>query len=272
MKPEASAVRAVQPLAGLNVLVTRPSHQADAFCAMIEGAGGRAIRFPVLEILDPEDSKGLLALIDALHTFDIAVFISPNAVNKAMNMIHARREFPSDLKVAAIGQKSAQELRRFGHPADICPQARFDSEALLELPEMQSVAGKRVIIFRGDGGREMLGDTLKARGAEVEYANAYRRGRPKADAGPIMYLWSRGELDVITVTSTEGLRNLFDMVGKLGQMWLRRTPLLVGSERMLVTAEELGFKQPPEVAADPSDEAMFEALLRWAATRECSGD
>lgn len=272
MKPDATAARAVQPLAGLNVLVTRPAHQADAFCAMIESAGGRAVRFPVLEILDPEDSKALLELIDALDGFDIAVFISPNAVSKAMNLIHARRAFPPGLKVAAIGQKSAQELRRYGHPADICPQARFDSEALLELPEMQAVAGKRVVIFRGDGGREMLGDTLKARGAHVEYANAYRRGRPKADAGPIMYLWSRGELHLVTVTSTEGLRNLFDMVGKLGQMWLRRTPLLVGSERMLATAEELGFKQTPTVASDPSDEAMYEALCTWAATRECAGD
>lgn len=257
-----------QPLAGVNVLVTRPAHQAQGFCRMIEAAGGRAVRFPVLEILDPEDGGALVAIIDRLEDFDIAVFISPNAVNKAMNLIHARRGLPAGLKVAAIGRGSAQALRRYGHAPDICPAARFDSEALLAEPAMQAVAGKRVVIFRGDGGREVLGDTLHARGAEVVYANAYRRGRPKADTGELMYLWSRGELHIIAVTSGEGLRNLFDMVGKLGQMWLRDTPLLVGSARMLTLAEELGFRQRPVVAPDPGDESMFATLVAWAAHRE----
>ncbi|HDP88863.1 MAG TPA: uroporphyrinogen-III synthase [Thioalkalivibrio sp.] len=255
-------------LSHLKVVITRPAHQADALCAQIEAAGGRAVRFPVLEILEPNDSKPLLELIDRLEEFDIAVFISPNAVRKAMNLIRSRRAFPESTKIAAIGRKSAQELKGFGRIADIYPNKRFDSEALLELPEMQDVGGKRVVIFRGDGGREMLGDTLRARGAIVEYANAYRRGRPDTDNGEILYLWSRNELDVILVTSSEGLRNLFDMVGKLGQMWLRSTPLIVGGERMLETAHELGFKVEPEVAADPSDEAMMEALLHWARNRK----
>ena len=260
------------PLTDLKVVVTRPAHQADALCSQIEAAGGRAVRFPVLEILEPTDSKPLLALIDRLQDFDIAVFISPNAVRKAMNLIRSRRDFPESTKIAAIGRKSAQELKSFGQIADIYPKSRFDSEALLELPEMQDVAGKRVVIFRGDGGREMLGDTLKARGATVEYANAYRRGRPETDNGEILYLWSRNELDAILVTSSEGLRNLFDMVGKLGQMWLRSTPLIVGGERMQETAHELGFKVEPVVAADPSDEAMMEALLDWARNRNADDD
>ena len=257
-----------QPLAALKVVVTRPAHQADALCAQIEAAGGKPVRFPVLEILEPTDSKPLLELIDRLETFDIAVFISPNAVRKAMNLIRSRREFPESTKIAAIGRKSAQELKNCGRQADIYPNKRFDSEALLELPEMQDVAGKRIVIFRGDGGREVLADTLKARGAEVEYANAYRRGRPDTDNGEILYLWSRNELDTILVTSSEGLRNLFDMVGKLGQMWLRNTPLIVGGDSMQQTAQELGFKVDPVVATDPSDEAMMEALLDWARNRD----
>ena len=261
-----------QPLAGLKVVVTRPAHQAETQCAQIEAAGGKAVRFPVLEILEPTDSKPLLELIDRLEDFDIAVFISPNAVRKAMNLIRSRREFPESTKIAAIGRKSAQELKSFGRQADIYPNKRFDSEALLALPEMQAVAGKRVVIFRGDGGREVLADTLKARGAEVEYGNAYRRGRPDTDNGEILYLWSRNELDAILVTSAEGLRNLFDMVGKLGQMWLRNTQLVVGGESMLETSHELGFKVEPVVAADPSDEAMMAALLDWARNRNADDD
>lgn len=259
---------ATGPLKGAGVLVTRPAHQAQAFCHMIEQAGGVPLRFPVLEILAPRDSGRLDALIDRLDDFDIALFISPNAVSMAVNRIHARRTWPEKLRLGAVGQKSAQELSRAGHPAHICPPRRFDSEALLEEPELQDVAGKRIVIFRGDGGRELLGDTLKERGAVVEYAEAYRRGRPDADTGKLLIHWSRGELHLVTSTSSEGLRNLFDMVGKLGRMWLRKTPLLVGAPRMVETARELGFSGDPWVAEDPSDESMMHAVLQWARSRE----
>lgn len=257
----------ITPLAGIGVVITRPTHQAEALSARIVAAGGRAIRFPVLEILDPTDSQSLLDLIDQLDEFDLAVFISPNAVNKSMNLILARREWPETLRVAAIGAKSAKELERYGLDVDLRPGRRFDSEALLGEPALADLRGQRVVIFRGDGGREMLGDTLAERGAEVVYANAYRRGRPQTDTGALFYHWSRGEIDVVLVTSTEGLRNLFDMVGKLGQMWLRKTPLILGSGRIAVAARELGHTLEPIVAADPSDEAMFDALSRWASNR-----
>lgn len=253
-------------LVGLTVMVTRPAHQAAHLEGLLREAGATPLRFPVLEILDPEDSGPLLALIDRLQEFDLAVFISPNAVNKAMNLIRARRELPPGLRVAAVGKRSAMELKNFlGREPDLFPRRKFDSEALLALPELQDVRGRRVVIFRGDGGREYLGDTLRARGAEVEYANAYRRGRPRADIGRLQREWARGGIDVITITSGEGLRNLFDMVGKLAQHWLRRTQLVVVSERLVPLARELGFKQEPVVAAEASDEAMVEAIRAWRA-------
>ncbi|OOG25050.1 uroporphyrinogen III synthase [Thioalkalivibrio denitrificans] len=265
----AGHARAAQgPLKGAGVLVTRPAHQADAFCRMVEAAGGVALRFPVMEIRAPRDSERLDAVIDALDDFDIAIFISPNAVSMALNRIHARRHWPDHLRIGAVGRKSAQELARAGHAAHICPPRRFDSEALLAEAELQDVAGKRIVIFRGDGGRELLGDTLKERGAQVEYAEAYRRARPDADTGQLLHHWSRGELHLATSTSSEGLRNLFDMVGKLGRMWLRKTPLVVGSTRMVDTARELGFQGDPWVAEDPSDESMMDTVLQWAKARE----
>ncbi len=253
-------------LAGLTVMVTRPAHQADHLERLLRAAGATPLLFPVLEILDPEDGGALLALIDRLQEFDLAVFISPNAVNKAMNLIRARRELPPGLRLAAVGKRSAMELKNFlGREPDVFPRQKFDSEALLALPQMQDVRGRRVVIFRGDGGREYLGDTLRERGASVEYANAYRRGRPQADVGRLQREWARGGIDVITVTSGEGLRNLFDMVGKLAQHWLRRTQLVVISERLVPLAGELGFKQPPLVAREASDEAVVEAIREWRA-------
>jgi uroporphyrinogen-III synthase len=250
-------------LAGVRVLVTRPREQAENLARLIEARGGEAIRFPVIEIAEPRDPRALLAVIDRLKDFALAIFISPNAVKRAMNLIRARGGLPSGLRVACVGRGSARELQHFGVDKVIVPPDRFDSEALLELPELQQVAGKRIVIFRGDGGRELLGDTLRARGAEIEYAECYRRLRPDTDATPLRHRWARGEIDIVSVTSVDGLRNLFNMLGKDGQPWLIRTPIVVVSERMAQVCRELGFTTGPRLAATAGDEAILEAIQTW---------
>lgn len=258
-------------LAGLTVLVTRPAHQADNLARLVELAGGQALRFPVLEILEPADAAALLAQIDRLDEFDMAIFISPNAVTKAMNVIRSRRAaLPAGLELACVGRGSAKELRRFGIEHLIAPsKGRFDSEALVALPEMQSVDGKRILIFRGDGGREFLGETLAARGARIEYAECYRRGRPNADTTPLLRLWARDGIDIVTMTSVDGLRNLYDLVGKLGQQWLTKTPIVVTSERIAAACRELGFKSEPILADSATDDAIVAAIGAWR-TRQIS--
>lgn len=246
----------------MGVLVTRPAHQARHLVQLIEAAGGRPILFPVLEILDTEDVRPLHALIDRLDEFDLAIFISPNAVNKAMNLIKARRgKLPERLKIAAVGRGSLKELKNFGIAEALVPESRFDSEGLLELPEFQNVAGKKIVVFRGDGGREVLGDTLVARGAQLEYAECYRRVKPGADAGALLHLWARGELNAATVTSGESLHNLFDMVGKLGQQWLKKTPLFAPHERIAQIARELGLERVIVTAS--GDEGVVAGLIEW---------
>lgn len=253
------------PLAGLGILVTRPAHQSEHLAHLIREAGGNPILFPALEIVDMPDLQPLNALIDRLEQFDLAIFISPNAVNKAMNLIRARRNLPSNLKIAAIGKGSAKVLAQYGVKDVITPQQRFDSEALLEMPELQTVAGKRIVIFRGDGGRELLGDELDRRGARHEYAECYRRQKPEADNGKLLYLWARNELHAITVTSSEVLHNLFDLVGKLGQQWLKKTPVFVPHERIAEAAREMGLQQV--VVTEAGDEAMVAGLVAWKKAR-----
>lgn len=249
------------PLRGRGIVVTRPAQQARELAHLIRAAGGNPILFPVLEIRDVEDLKPLLALIDRLDDFDLAIFISPNAVNKAMNLITARRALPKKLAFAAIGGGSVKELARFGVNAVIAPARRFDSEAMLELPELQEVSGKRALIFRGEGGRELLGDTLKARGARVEYAECYRRGAPNLDAAPLLKAWARNELDAITVTSSEGLHNLFEMVGALGRTWLRKTPLFAPHPRIAEVARGLGLATV--IVTEAGDEGLIAALTDY---------
>lgn len=183
-----------------------------------------------------------------------------------MNLVRARRgAWPASVAVACVGRGSAKALRHFGIECVIVPTGRFDSEALLAEPALREVAGRRIAIFRGDGGRELLGNTLRERGAEIEYAECYRRVRPSVDPTPLLRQWARGEIDVVTITSVEALRNLYDMIGKAGRSWLMRTPVVVLAEAQAQACRELGFKHAPLVAREASDEAILEAIQAWRA-------
>jgi uroporphyrinogen-III synthase len=248
-------------LAGRRIVVTRPAGQTESLAELIRAEGGEPVIFPVIEIQDVADVRPILDLVARLDAFDLAVFISANAVDKAMNLVQSCRSWPPHTRVATIGKGSEKALRRFGFTDVIAPSGRFDSEALLELPPLLDVIGKRIVIFRGDGGRELLGDTLKARGATVEYVECYRRVRPEADVAPLLRLWARGEVDAITVTSSEGLHNLYDMVGKLGQQWLRRTPVFAPHERIAAAARALGVANVVETG--PGDAGLVAGLREF---------
>lgn len=245
-------------LTGINVLVTRPEHQAHHLADGIRALGGNPILFPVLEITDIKDLKPLLELIDRLEAFDLAIFVSPNAVNKAMPMINTRRTLPPSLKIAAVGKGSAETLQHFGINHIIVPTGRFDSEALLDCAELQQMKDQLVIIFRGNDGRQLLGDTLIKRGAKVEYAACYHRGRPDIDATSLLTAWANNNVNAVTVTSSEGLHNLFDIIGELGQQLLKTTPLFTGHQRIAQTAKKLGLTHVVTTAA--GDKGLLQGL------------
>lgn len=247
-----------RPLEGRGILVTRPAHQAAALAEMIRGAGGLPLLFPVLEILDTARPQALDDAIARLEAYRIAVFVSPNAVSRAMPRILARRAWPAGLGAATVGKASAAELRRHGIATVIVPDDRFDSEALLALPELNDIAGQRIVVFRGDGGRELLGDTLRARGAQVDYVECYRRSRPAADPAPLLAAWAGGFLHAVTATSSEGLRNLHAMVGARGRDALLATPLFVPHPRIAGAARALGFTRVIETG--PGDDGLTKAL------------
>jgi len=245
-----------KPLAGKGVVVTRPAEQAQAVAGMIEAAGGRAILFPAIEIREVADLGPFDRIVARLDEFDLAIFISPNAAERAMKLLRARRDLPRGLKFAAIGSAGMRALAAHGVTGVIVPRERYDSEALLEMPDI--AGAKHVVIFRGEGGRELLGDTLAARGARVEYAECYRRGRPDLSSSALLAAWARGDLDAITVTSSEGLRNLFDMVGISGRDYLRRTPLFVPHPRIAEAARLLEVRTV--VVTGPGDGGLLAGL------------
>ena len=253
------------PLAGRTIVVTRPREQAAALAAAIRARGGAAILFPTLEIFDPTDAAALDAVIDRLDRFDLAIFVSPIAVGRALRAVSARRELPPKLKIAAVGSGSVRALAQHGFTAVIAPAKQADSESLLAEPELADVAGKHIVIFRGEGGRELLKETLVARGAIVEYVQCYRRARPAADAAPLLDAWTRNALDAFVVTSVEGLDNLWQMLPPEAQARLRETPVFVPHSRIAAAAATLGLNAVIDTA--PGDEGLVDSLAAYFASR-----
>ena len=237
-------------LAGRRILVTRPRELAQGLAALIAQAGGEPVLYPALEIRDPEDAGAARAALARLQEFDLAVFVSPSAARKALELL--ARPWPARVRVAALGAGTRRELEARGVRRIIAPQEGADSEALLALPQMRRIAGSRVLILRGAGGRELLGETLAARGARVSAVECYRRARPAAGAAPA------GTLDAACANSSETLENL---VALLGHARLRDTPLFVPHERVARRAREMGFAAV-EVAG-PGDAQMLARLLAY---------
>ena len=242
------------PLARLNIVVTRPRDQALGLTQSITNLGGKVILFPLLEITPAADASELNALKRHLSAYDLLIFISPNAVRYGMA---ALATVPNAVRVATVGQSSAKALLDLGIAHVITPTERFDSESLLALPELQNVTGWKVAILRGNGGRELLGDTLKARGALVDYVTCYERSKPTLDGDSVL----KADPHAINVTSSEALGNLWQGLTQAQQTRFSELPLFVPHARIAELAQEQGWKNI--VLTEAGDDGLLAALVAW---------
>ncbi|HKS55227.1 MAG TPA: uroporphyrinogen-III synthase [Steroidobacteraceae bacterium] len=247
----------VPPLTDLTVLVTRPAPQCAVLCEEIVRQGGSAIPFPAVEI-EPIAMGAVAAPVD----LDLIVFVSVNAVEHGA----ARVSKGERTRIAAIGRATAAALAAAELAADIVPDAGFTSEALLAHPQLQLASGARVLIVRGEGGRELLKETFVAQGMAVETLEVYRRMRPQVDAARVAEVearWSDEGIDVVTVTSIETLENLQAMLTERGRQLLSSTTLLVPSRRIVAAAVGAGLRNDAIVAPGADDASMIGALAQW---------
>lgn len=249
-------------LHGLRVLVTRPAHQAERLCRLIEQHGGKAVRLPTLAIAPPRDPAAARRRLTDVADTDLVVFVSRNAVNAAADLVGAAG-LAAAPRLATVGKGTAAELQAVtGRTPDLLPKDRYDSEGLLALPALQTVAGWRVLIVRGEGGRERLAEALSARGADVTYAEVYRR-TPAATGIGALGPEPLSAFDLVTATSSEALANLDALVDAAEKARLHRKPLAVIAPQIAEKALQAGYHGPCLVAPEPGDEALVATIAAW---------
>jgi uroporphyrinogen-III synthase len=246
----------VPPLRGLSVIVTRPREQAEPLCTRIEQLGGEAIRLPSMAIAASEPA----AL--ALTEFDWIIFLSANAVQHGRHHISKS----ATTRIAAIGTATAAALASAGIPADLVPAAGSSSETLLAHPEFAATAGTRILVVRGVGGRELLLQTLRERGAVIAVLEVYQRQLAVPDPAYLAEIestWQEGGTWVATATSVEALENLARLLSAAGRKLLQATTLVVASSRIESAAQALGLQGEILLAPGADDLATIGTLERW---------
>lgn len=235
------------------ILVIRPSRQSDQFISLLEQACAEVIHTPVMSIEAIIDGQSIKNLILEVDNFDKAIFVSGNAAELAIEWLDRYWPMlPLGIEYFAVGQQTANILAA-ADIAALVPSGRQNSEALLALSELQTLTDERVIIFRGCGGREILGDTLVERGARVDYCELYQRV-----ISPQQVLLARQQLlhsDCLVAHSGELLQALGDVAGEPGA----ETAVVVPSERVAAIADALGYKHIVS-AENALPEAMLSAV------------
>lgn len=228
-------------LHGLRILNTRPLEQAKILSQTIIEAGGVSVECPVLEI--KASRKPWINLLPDLNQVHLAVFISVNAVHYCYSELQNEGiHWPSTPQIIAIGQGTAQALKRLNIRVDAIPE-RPDSEHVLKLKSFQQLKNQTVLLFKGEEGRTLIEDFALRQGAHLIKLPVYQRVIPHYDSERMRFLWQNDSIDLILITSEQSLINLFAMFGEEGQEWLRSKTYLIISDRLAKAAFLRGIKK-----------------------------
>ena len=242
-------------LQGMRVLVTRPASQADKLVSLIQQQGAEPVLFPLIEIKATDVSSW--PIID-WRKIDWLIFVSRNAVQHFCSGLP--KKLPARLSCAAVGNGTAKAMREQGLTVSLQPEKSNGSEGLLSLQQMQKLDGQKIVIVRGQGGRELLADTLHARGASIRYIEVYSRQLPKVSkAQKIAAL----DTDILLATSVQSVTNLLRIFAE-NKAQICGKPLVVLSERIKQYALTQGFSDIA-VTDNASDEAIMQRLTEIGA-------
>jgi uroporphyrinogen-III synthase len=248
----------------LRVLVTRPAGEvSETLCAAVRAAGYEVFSQPLLELHAlPHLEVAQRQLVLDLDRYQHVIFISGNAARFGMALVEDYwPQLPVGLHWYAIGAATAAGLERYGI-APITPGSAMSSEGLLAVAQLQDVRGQRVLIVKGEGGRDTLREQLTRRGAAVDELACYRRHPPSLPEGELAARLVRWRIEVIMLSSGEGLANLQLLLSPAETSKLKAIGLIVPSQRVAQLARNAGFDQIV-TAENASDVAMLRALQEW---------
>ncbi len=252
-------------LTGQGVLVTRPRERSEGLCRRLEALGARVVALPTIAIEPLDDVDTRQRAMRLLPRADRIVFVSPAAVEAGLALLRrAGVAIHAEARVAAVGHGTAVALSAAGWRVDDAPEQGAGAEALLAAG-LHRVAGERVVVVRGENGREQLAAGLRVRGAEVLYLEVYRRVLPAVDTAAAAAGWREGWLRFTLVTSATGLDHLLRMLDPAAGAALRRTRVVTVSLRLAAAVRHAGFAWPAVVADSPADAALAAAFWRAAA-------
>jgi uroporphyrinogen-III synthase len=250
-------------LAGCGVLITRPEHQSHDLASAIEAAGGHVFHFPVIDIVG-RDIDEIGREFTELPEPDIVVFVSGNAVAYGLAAVKGK-----NTKIAAIGPATRAAIESLGVSVDIFPDSGFDSEHLLRHAALQEVKNSKVVIVRGQSGRELLAETLRERGANVDYLHVYDRVQHEptlADLENLDTALDQGRIGLMTAMSVETLEYLVQILPPQSLGLLRKSTLVAPSTRVIQTASELIPGIATVLAQGPQAPTMVSALIEASKT------
>ncbi len=224
----------------LRVLNTRPEGAAVSLNQAIHAAGGIAVALPGLTI--KAHKNDWLSHILPLAQAKQAIFISPNAVTYCFERLkNCNIIWPATICVSAIGNATAARLKTYGVSVNYVPDVST-SEHLVQLNNFQSIQHQTIFLFKGGDGREIITDTLRAKGANLIPVSVYDTEKPMITQEYINSLWKNDAIDTILFTSLQAMKNIITFFTKERLVWLCNKPCIVISERLAYEAKRLGMK------------------------------
>lgn len=245
----------------MSILITRPDPAGKALTQRLIDAGKIAFQAPLIEIIAGRELSLLDAKLKSLRVGDCVFLLSKNAVSYAnWQLNQLQQSWPDTLSYYGIGKSTAKDFQHLSSFPICYPEQGETSEDLLELPALHQVKNKRILLLRGNGGRDLLATTLRQRGAIVDTCECYQRLFIHYPPEAFALQWEKAQVDTLVVTSGEMLQQLFDLVAEPKKAWLLNCHLLVVSERLATIAKTLGW-ETVTVAESANNDALFRALI-----------
>jgi uroporphyrinogen-III synthase len=252
----------LRPLVGRRILICRPEGQDRPLADHLRELGAETDSYAGIRITACKHSIDTQAYLKDLDQYQWAIFVSANAVEFGLLAALAFGPWPAHIRCAAIGKATALKLEQAGLGPVLRPLLSEDSEGLLNTDPLKSIQGQRILIFRGQGGRETLAEGLRARGGRVDYAEVYQRQAPTEDPGNLRVMMNKGQISAICVMSSESLHNVIEAFGQDCLASLCSIPWLVPHAKIAAVARQAGILNVIEsYGSEP--QALSSALIHF---------